>query len=414
MKKEFIENLTPEQDAKLEEYYEKWLAIGMQARPTTDDDRKISEESIKESYKNEGLKEPKIIWCKSPIAGALKARELDDKESNIQYNVCYGSQDADWLGFYEFFMNELDMKEECKDLIPLINLAKHCGWVYTYENVAIMTELPIEVHVNENGDLHNFNGPALKYSDNECLYYFNGVKVTKELAERPIDIFTKDTIIKETNADIRREIIRKLGMEKVSQLLDYKIIDVMFGELYIENKYWRKVCNFFGKNKLSNSLYELISFDVGDKKERPYLKMVNPSIGTIHIEGVTTDCDTAEKAICYRNGLKEFSLPKTLDGQEYGNGTYHQQGDALFFPIDSIPKDAKLKDNMVAVEGLRRHIAKGKNVKVYEGYLDASEGCIIVHPEHSAKRDTYLKGLFQVKQVVEFDHFLEESRIVID
>lgn len=58
--------------------------------------------------------------------------------------------------------------------------------------------------------------------------------------------------------------------------------------------------------------YELILLDMGDKRDRPYLKMVNPSIGVTHIEGVPKGTKTVKEAICFRNGLKEFEEPREL------------------------------------------------------------------------------------------------------
>ena len=95
---------------------------------------------------------------------------------------------------------------------------------------------------------------------------------------------------------------------------------------------------------------------------------------------------------------------------------YLQQGDCLLFPIDKIPKDAKLRKDNVAVEGLRRHLALGKNVKVYDGYLKVGKGgCVIQHPEHGVKIKTKLtEGCWQVKRVQEYDHLREEARAIID
>ena len=47
--------------------------------------------------------------------------------------------------------------------------------------------------------------------------------------------------------------------------------------------------------------YELLLLDLGDKRNRPYLKMLNPSIGTWHVEGVHPDCATVEQALNWRN-----------------------------------------------------------------------------------------------------------------
>jgi hypothetical protein len=163
-------------------------------------------------------------------------------------------------------------------------------------------------------------------------------------------------------------------------------------------------------------VYELLSVNYDGRGERPYLKMRSLSINAVHIEGIKPGVTSVKEAICFRNGLKTFSLPNTLDGHPFGDGEYEQQGDALFFPNEKIPKDATLRKDNVAVQGLRRHLAIGKNVKVYDGFIGVPEkGSTIKHPEHSLNADTKLTfGPWKVNQVMEYDHLLEESRKVID
>jgi hypothetical protein len=117
------------------------------------------------------------------------------------------------------------------------------------------------------------------------LYRFNGVTVTKELAEK--NEFTKEDILNEKNADIRREIVRKIGIEKVVEILQPKVVDSKHG-------------------------YDLLLIDLGDKRDRPYLRMKNPSINAVHIEGISPEIRTVEDALCFRNGLKEFKQPEQL------------------------------------------------------------------------------------------------------
>ena len=177
-----------------------------------------------------------------------------------------------------------------------------------------MTEKPTAIHLNSDGDLHNFNGAALVYPDGWELFYFNGVSVDEQYALTSSKKFTRDMILKEQNADVRREIVCKLGNERMVEILKPKITDKEFG-------------------------YELYMVELGDNRERPFFRMTNPSINTVHIEGVGPDCKTVREAICYRNSLKKFALPATLDGLEMYKdcvGTYHQQGDLLAFPVDSI------------------------------------------------------------------------------
>jgi len=214
-------------------------------------------------------------------SGALRAEWYD--------LYSWGQHDANWLGFYDYFREVLKLTDQTAKLVPLTELAKQTGWHLFYKNVAILSEKPTEVHRNERGQLHNFIGPAIKWADGYELYRFNGVRIDgkEQYAKMQSSEFTKEIFTKEENADVRREIIRKIGMERLAQILDYKVIDAKHG-------------------------YELITFDIGDKRVRPFLKMKNPSIDAIHIEGVPVEVTTVEGAICYRNGLKEFSMPREL------------------------------------------------------------------------------------------------------
>ena len=74
-----------------------------------------------------------------------------------------------------------------------------------------------------------------------------------------------------------------------------KTIDIL-GAKTIENKYG----------------YELLCIDIGDGRGRPYLKMTNPSVGTVHIEGVHPDCKTVESALNFRNNLESYAAPIQL------------------------------------------------------------------------------------------------------
>ena len=91
---------------------------------------------------------------------------------------------------------------------------------------------------------------------------------------------------------------------------------------------------------------------------------------------------------------------------------YFAQGDLLAFPIEKLPDVLKKRDDMVVVDGLNRHLAEGGSVVVYDGFLSAPEGCVIKHPEHNPI--TLDPGHYEIKKVLEYDHFLEESREVID
>jgi hypothetical protein len=79
-------------------------------------------------------------------------------------------------------------------------------------------------------------------------------------------------------------LIAAVGVAKVFEIIGYKEIDE-FGE------------------------YILADMDI-DNKRRYYLRMINPSTGEVHYEGVPEDCRTVEAALKWRN--QSNKLPKRL------------------------------------------------------------------------------------------------------
>ena len=112
----------------------------------------------------------------------------------------------------------------------------------------------------------------------EKLYFLNGVLVPENIVMTPAEQLDCHILLKEKNAEVRREIVRKIGVERIRQKLNAKILD-----------------------KSSDGIYELLNLDLGDGRQRPYLKMRSPSIGVYHIEGVPTEIDTVEQALNWRN-----------------------------------------------------------------------------------------------------------------
>ena len=96
-----------------------------------------------------------------------------------------------------------------------------------------------------------------------------------------------------------------------------------------------------------------------------------------------------------------------------------QQGDVTIERIDSIPTQAKKLPHKTLREGEHTghaHVATAEDARLFlvgeKLYLSAPSGTEIVHEEHHAF--TVPPGDYVVGAVQEYDHFLEESREVMD
>lgn len=113
----------------------------------------------------------------------------------------------------------------------------------------------------------------------------SGYGIQKELLSKFKNAIKPELILKETNAEYRMQLIELVGVVRLIKKLGAKVIE--------------KGVDHCGQK------CELLNFDIIDGTFRPYLKLINPSTKTCHIEGVHPSCDTIEKALRWRNKNKE-------------------------------------------------------------------------------------------------------------
>jgi len=203
--------------------------------------------------------------------GSEKFEHFGFSWANWWYHTAY-------YGFYDYVLHELFPKKD-KDFKLFGEYLKHSQELhYTmyFKEIAFVSDFPKEIHRNERHQLHSFDKAALLYRDSWALYYSNGIRVSKEFTETKPESFTKEMIIKETNADIRAQMLLKIGNDRLNDLLDSKVID-------------------------KDKDYELITFDVGDGRVRPFLKMKCPSTGKTHIEGTLPIHKTVNEAWAFQH-----------------------------------------------------------------------------------------------------------------
>jgi hypothetical protein len=210
----------------------------------------------------------------------------------------YGSHDAHWPASYEAFRVQFGA---C--IAPaegLWGLTRSTGWWWPFRGAVILTPRPSELHM-ASGRLHRDGGPALAYPDGFALWRLNGVAVPDWLAATPADAIDPRRLPAIPNASVRREFIRKVGIGRILAALGARVIS------------W-------------SGPYELLELDLGDGRRRPYLKVQNPSVDAVHIEGVHPRCRTVQEALNYRNGL----APEAID--DAAGADWYQQGDVILRP----------------------------------------------------------------------------------
>lgn len=274
-----ITKLTDEQKARFPEFIEKWTRIGLCTDPAN---RKKSEKAVLELYTLANLKAPRIEWESSPIAGIRKALSYGKDLGSAFFGGSLWAGYASWADYFNRVCN-VSINRSFLDMV------ENCGYYWTLDEVAILTERPNKIMRNAAGRLHCVDGMAIQYPDDWGIWSLNGVVVNEEIVMTPADKLDPKLIFSEKNAQVRSEIVRKIGIERVVQKIKTKVLD-------------------------KKQDYELLEFQKieGMRIKPKYLKMKNQSVGIWHVEGVPPEVTTVNEALAWRNGLTEWSEPARL------------------------------------------------------------------------------------------------------
>lgn len=213
-----LDKLTPEQEAMIPKYIEKYTKLGLSTKPFEQDKTRLNG-LMKAVYENADLKAPdNYIYVRSPLE-AVKAyrfflttfkddkietiapyiqngelvgdwetvsknsfdsfpdevkKEIQSQTREVVNQFCYGSHDAGWTAFCDFFKTECDIPG-LEKIEPLKAIVGEIGWFLPCQSTVIVSQNPTEIHV-ANEKLHNTEGPAIKYADGFGVFVVDGVR----------------------------------------------------------------------------------------------------------------------------------------------------------------------------------------------------------------------------------------------
>jgi hypothetical protein len=336
-----IEKLTPEQEALIPVYREKWRAIALSTERI---DREKAAEVLKATYTTIGKQQPEIIFCESPYAGLkiiLKKRnnklnwhniKLNNKlikyifhifpnltNKNLETSYQLDTQVINQLTILrrDFIIFEYSLKEKLKLKIqPQINLnhlwlkseylasnccwidfyvsvlncsyskmrwetlqslSRFCGWISPFEKFCIICDRPLHLRFDNENRLHAEGEPAIEFTDGYSLYSYHGVTLPEKYGKIHPQQWQSQWLLTEGNTELRRVLIQGIGYARICQELQAIELDT-----------WQE--------------YTLLKIDADVDEEAIYLlKMTCPSTSFIHALRVPPNMNSAREAIRWVN-----------------------------------------------------------------------------------------------------------------
>ena len=340
-----IETLTPEQEKRIPEIVDRWVSFAVGGDTKIDWDK--AKNGLTYLYGLSKKKCPLIFYADSPLASQITAEVVinlfkdgklrdnlrnnlgsnlgnnlgNNLGSNLRNNLWHNLgnnlmnnlgnnlrdkniwrdfswldlNDAGWVAFYEFG-EEIGVKypKEISDGLKLYAEIPRAGVMFSIllDGTAVLCRRPELVKRDSRNRLHCADGPAVRWKDGVCNWYWHGTAVPPKLI-MDSDNVTREEILAEKNSEVSRAYAEKLGWEKYFKLTDVKKVDAWL-------------------DPRTGLHYELYDFQqrLGDRQPK-LLKMESPEIndGTkpCYIEPVDPALKTAQAA-------RKWQIPRD-DGQ---------------------------------------------------------------------------------------------------
>ncbi|RCJ20521.1 hypothetical protein A6770_31390 [Nostoc minutum NIES-26] len=236
-----IDKLTPEQEALISAYREKWRIIALSTERI---DKEKAAKAVKEAYGLIGLDEPKIVFCDSPYSAFRNTFSQLDNPVHKQLRQHLNSQFFTELlsqvkmellntliielenGFSKKIWNQIylqlcvQLEEELSSLVKnrrfnniqyiepelwaceaswvdfcasVLNctypqkkwlvfqqLIKNCHWIFPFKGTVFLCNRPTKLSFDKEQRLHALWEPAIEFADGYSLYSNHGVTLPKK------------------------------------------------------------------------------------------------------------------------------------------------------------------------------------------------------------------------------------------
>lgn len=161
--------------------------------------------------------------CADPVRNQLSALSFFPERHSHRPSVSPSWGDIDWVRFYEICEKCCDWKFPIPAGFPeFLNAGGML--LYTFDDFACAVLAPTSIRLNDAFELHGEEKPAVTWADGTKLFFHNGVAVPEKLVERPDEV-TREEIMAEENAEVRRCYREILGSERFGTLLGLVVID---------------------------------------------------------------------------------------------------------------------------------------------------------------------------------------------
>ena len=359
-----LESLTKEQEALIPIVRDEWIKFCLGGDQTLN--REMAQKGLRWIYGLAKLDEPKVIFVDGPFAcqfavwyiEELSKKKILDKKSlasvgasvrdsvvaslgdsvvasvraSVRASVGDSVGDSVWDSVWDSVVDSVGDSKKTFENYGWCDLGGYSGWtawVDYFERIgikvddkfkpwkellqsgvfmsiylkgfAIVCPRPKSIKKDSSGRLHNETGAAAEWEGEE-YWFLHGIRVPKWLVMTDAGKIDPQLALTEKNVDVQREIIRKVGAERMLKACNAETLDV-----------------FVDKHTKGGNEYKLMRMKVGDI-DRKYLYFEHASLpGVWYAQPVEPNLKRALHARAWMLGGEIKDLERMSDEQILNN-----------------------------------------------------------------------------------------------
>jgi hypothetical protein len=157
------------------------------------------------------------------------------------------------------------------------------GWWWPHKDFVMVCNRPEFIKRDEQGRLHSDHSMSIRFRDGWGLYHWHGVEVTAQVILKPYELTAKQALA-EKNAEVRRVMIERIGMERFLEEAGAECIH-------------------------NHERGDLFSIDLPNDPEGVLrsVRVVDPSTGRTYFLRVPPDIKRADDAVAWTFGFDKVS-----------------------------------------------------------------------------------------------------------
>jgi hypothetical protein len=198
------------------------------------------------------------------------------------YHYIGGQFWVSWQGFTAFLREvcNLEFDSDIWDREKAYADAQtSAGWWWPHKDFVMVCNRPEFIKRDEQGRLHSDRSMSIRFRDGWGLWHWHGVEVTEQIILKPWQLTAKQAL-GEPNAEVRRVMVERIGMERFISEAGAKCIH-------------------------QHEMGELFSIDLPDDPDRVLrsVRVTDPSTGRIYFLRVPPSIQRADDAVAWTFGF---------------------------------------------------------------------------------------------------------------